>query len=65
MEWIVDRIESDTAVIEAGKEYINIPLKFLPGGVGEGDVISVNIDKNTESKRLKKARDVMNGLFSE
>lgn len=65
MKWVIDRIESDTAVIEAGKEYINIPAVCLPAGIKEGDVLSVNIDKDAASEQLKKAREMMNNIFSD
>lgn len=65
MKWVVDRIESNTAIIEVDKEYINVHIKFLPIGVKEGDVLSVNIDADATSEQLQKARRIMNDLFSE
>lgn len=65
MRWVIDRIESDIAIIEAGKECINVPVKCLPKGVKEGDVLSVNIDKDATSEQLKRARSKMDSLFSD
>ena len=65
MKWVIDRIESDIAVIEVGDECIDIPTRCLPIEVKEGDVLSLNIDKDATSEQLKKARDMMNNLFSD
>ena len=65
MKWVIDRIESDIAVIEVGNECIDIPTKCLPIGVKDGDVLSLNIDKDATSEQLKRARTMMNNLFSD
>ena len=65
MKWVIDRIESDIAVIEVGNECIDIPTKCLPIGVKEGDVLSLKIDKDATSEQLKRARTMMNNLFSD
>lgn len=64
MKWVIDRIESDIAVIEVGNECIDIPAKFLPAEIREGYTLSVNIDSDANSRQLKEAKDMMNNLFS-
>lgn len=42
---IIDRIEEGFAVIELDSEnYIDIPLKYLPPGVKEGDKLILQIE---------------------
>lgn len=48
MKWVIDRIESDIAVIEVGNECIDIPTKCLPIGVKEGDVLSLKYPINNQ-----------------
>lgn len=38
---VVDRIEGDYAVIEAGDETVAFPLAALPPGVKEGDKLTI------------------------
>lgn len=64
MKWVIDRIESDIAVIEVGNECIDIPVKFLPAEIREGYTLSVNIDRDASSRQLKGAKYMMNNLFS-
>ena len=43
---IIDRIEEGFAVIEFDEEnYIEVPLKYLPEGVKEGDKLIMDIEK--------------------
>ena len=42
----IDRIEEGFAVIELDDDnYIDIPLKYLPAGVKEGDKLTLTIEK--------------------
>ena len=54
-------------IVSAYEEHYNspIPTKCLPIGVKEGDVLSLNIDKGATSEQLKRARTMMNNLFSD
>lgn len=39
----VDRIEGDVAVVETATGFVDLPLSFLPPGVGEGDRVRVRV----------------------
>lgn len=66
MKWIIDRIENDIAVCEAGDNYfLDIPLHTLPNGVKEGDVLNVSIDKAETCDRKKRIDGLMNSLFKD
>ena len=44
---IIDRIEEGIAVIELDSEnYIDIPIKYLPAGVKEGDKLILDFEKS-------------------
>ena len=43
----IDRIEEDIAVIELDLDnYIDIPIKYLPVGVKEGDKLILDFEKS-------------------
>lgn len=64
MKWCIDRIENnDTAVVVVNGKTLNIPLSFLPTGVKESDIISVNIDKTDVANREKRINNLMDNLF--
>jgi hypothetical protein len=43
---IIDRIEEGFAVIELDEEnYIDVPLKYLPAGVKEGQALVLSIEE--------------------
>lgn len=65
MLWTVDRIEEDFAVIETPSGMINIELKFLPEGIAEGNIISLNIDISEEEKTTARIKEKMNRLFKD
>ena len=51
---IVDRIESDFAVCEIEEgSFTDIPLKALPNGVKEGDVIKISVEAEETEKRKR------------
>ena len=61
---IIDRIESDRAILELNGEMIEIPCSELPNGSKEGDilVLSVNTEavgnlKKDNEDRLKRLRE--------
>ena len=60
---ILDRYESDFAVLETGKGIINIPRTDLPAGAREGDVLKFIIDTDTTKARKKRIDCRMNKLF--
>lgn len=66
MKWIIDRIEGSFALCEMeDKSIINIPLKALPDGIKEGNVISVFADKAETDNRKEKIDKLMNSLFKD
>lgn len=63
---IIDRFEGDFAVCETEElKFIDIPKAALPGGVKEGDVITISIDKSETDKRKEKIEGLMNSLFKD
>ena len=61
---IVDRIEADFAVCEIEEgNFANIPLKALPDGIREGDVIKISVDTKKTEKRKENINNLMNHLF--
>ncbi|MBQ8288995.1 MAG: DUF3006 domain-containing protein [Clostridia bacterium] len=61
--WIIDRIESDVAVVEiaAGKT-VDIPLSALPEGAKEGAVLRIIVDEDEKARRKKKTRSLFDRL---
>lgn len=58
MNWIIDRIEGDIAVIETSNGMINIPTVHLPEGTKEGSIINLVIGEDEEkTKRIKEKMD--------
>ncbi len=67
MEAVIDRIEGKIAVLELeGKIIIEIPKKFLPKGVKDGDVLKVtfDIDKNAKKRKISKVKELQKKLKS-
>lgn len=66
MRAVVDRIEGDLAVLLLGDDEfkINMPLKYLPEGVRESDIIdiSIRIDHEATENQKKKVEDLLNKL---
>lgn len=61
---IVDRIEADFAVCEIEEgSFADIPLKALPNGVKEGDVIHISVEHSETEKRKKNINSLMDSLF--
>ncbi|MDE6469908.1 MAG: DUF3006 domain-containing protein [Eubacterium sp.] len=64
MKWIIDRIENDIAVCELENgTFIDVKVNALPKDIGEGDVITILIDKTETEKREEKINKLMNDLF--
>lgn len=65
MKIIIDRFEGDSAVVELpGKVIINVPKILFPNAK-EGDVISIEIDKEETKNRKKRVNNLMNDLFKD
>ena len=62
---IIDRFESDWAVIEYEEKFFNFPKELLPKETKEGDVLKFNItvDKGKTEKRKKVIEDLAKDLF--
>jgi len=61
---VIDRIESDRAIVEIGGEIIEIPCSELPNGAKEGDVLFLSLNteavgnlKKDNEDRLKRLRE--------
>lgn len=67
--WKIDRIEGDIAVVEAGIYpnigFLNIPVKLLPKGITEGDMLEVKTMRDSQERRDKKFNKLMDSLFEE
>lgn len=64
MKVIIDRFEGEFAVVEIAKgSFANIP-KLLVEGAKEGDVISIEIDRNETEARKKNIKNLMEDLFN-
>lgn len=63
---VIDRIEGKLAVLEmeGGAGYIEVPVKFLPAGVKDGNVLRVTFEQDTEEeqKRKDKAKEIQDRL---
>ena len=63
MKVIIDRFEGEIAVIElAIGKTINVPKELFPNAK-EGDVFSIEFDKNETESRKEKITSLMNDLF--
>ena len=66
MRAVVDRIENGQAVVLFGDDEIkvDIPVRFLPEGIKEGNILRVEftIDKEAERKQREKISQLLNSL---
>jgi hypothetical protein len=63
---IVDRIEEDLAVLEVdGEGMVEWPVKFLPRGLAEGNVLDVEftINKKAEAEARAEISDLQKELL--
>ncbi|HHY03795.1 MAG TPA: DUF3006 domain-containing protein [Thermoanaerobacterales bacterium] len=64
MKLIIDRFEGEYAVVELqDKSMVNIPKKILPAEAGEGDIISIVIDKDETEKRKQEIQKLAEDLW--
>lgn len=64
MNFIIDRIEENFAVVELeDKKMINMPIELLPSGAKEGDVLSITVDKNETEARRRRIEKLMGDLW--
>lgn len=63
MKIILDRFEGDFGIVELeDKSFVEIP-KVLISNAKEGDVITINIDKDETERQKKEIESLMNDLF--
>ena len=60
---IIDRLENDFVVIETSNGFINIPKADIPSIAREGDILTININKNETEARSKRINNMMDDLF--
>ena len=64
MKIIIDRLEGDFAVVELpDRRMANMPKALVPNGAKEGDVLSIEIDKETTGQRRKQVKGLIDELF--
>lgn len=66
---VIDRIEGDLAVLvlyEDDRVKFNLPLRYLPGGVREGDHLQLSFAEDEAGREAEKKRigDLLGGLKS-
>jgi len=63
---IIDRFEGECAVVELNKDnFVNIPRVILPKAAKEGDVITVEIDRERTAERRKHLESLAQDLWTE
>jgi hypothetical protein len=58
-KFIIDRLEGDLAVIvlyDDDSVKFNLPVKYLPEGVSDGDHLRITFKKDKESRRETKGK---------
>jgi hypothetical protein len=66
MKYTIDRFEGEYAVVELeDKTMIDIPKCALPVEANEGDIISVEIDKDETEKRKQYINKLMNDIWAD
>lgn len=64
MKIIIDRFEGNFAVVELpNKKMINMPKTLVPEKAKEGDVLSIEINRDETEKRGKEIKNLMDDLF--
>lgn len=65
MKVILDRFESDYAIIEVDEDNIISVPRILVGNAKEGDVIKIEVDKSNTDKRKKDIQELMDSVFED
>ncbi|MFU0831675.1 MAG: DUF3006 domain-containing protein [Oscillospiraceae bacterium] len=66
MKYTIDRFEGNYAVVELeNRKFVNIPRLAIPNEAKEGDVIIVQIDKETTSQREKHIKKLMDDVWAD
>ena len=66
MKYTIDRFEDNFAVVELNNQkFINIPKEAIPKEAKEGDIISVQIDKEETVARKNHIQKLMNDVWAD
>lgn len=66
MKIIIDRFEGDFAIVELqNKKMVNIPKAIIPPEAVEGDVISIEINREETDERKSKIKNLMYDLWED
>lgn len=66
MKYTIDRFEGNYAVVELeNQKFANIPRLAIPNEAKEGDVIIVQIDKETTSQRKRQIQKLMDDVWAD
>lgn len=64
MKVIIDRFEGDFAIVELpDMTFADMPKVLIPDGAKEGDVLSIEIDKDATRVRRKRIEKLMDDLW--
>jgi hypothetical protein len=62
---VIDRFEGEFAVVETDVGHVQIPLVDLPADCREGDVLTIQVDRQESGKRKKRIDRLMDNLFKD
>jgi hypothetical protein len=66
MKYTIDRFEGNYAVVELeNQKFVDIPRLAIPNEAKEGDVIIVQIDKETTSQRKRQIQKLMDDVWAD
>lgn len=66
MKVIIDRFEGSFAIVELeDMSMADMPLRLIPAGAKEGDVISITIDAGETQKRSKITKKLLDDLWAD
>lgn len=66
MKCIIDRFEGPFAVVELEDgSHAELPRSLVPDGAGEGDTLSIEVDRNATEERKKRIGSLMTDLFAD
>ena len=66
MKLIIDRFESDFAVVELPDgQMIDCPKVLLPDNAKEGSILNITVDETATNDKLKKVTERMNKPFKD
>ncbi|MDO4564042.1 MAG: DUF3006 domain-containing protein [Clostridia bacterium] len=59
----IDRFEGETAVIECGELFFELPRSVLPPNTREGDILSISIDSEATEQKKAELKKRLGTLF--